>query len=207
MATDIWPTIHAERAALADDLAGLPDERWSTPSLCDEWTVLQVLGHMTATAKMTPGRFFGQIIGSGFRFDHMLDKAARAETSGGPAVTLAEFRAHATDTTSPPGPKETWIGEAILHSEDIRRPLGITRRYDPAAVTRVADFYKKSNAVIGARKRIDGLRLRATDADWSTGDGPEVAGPILSLAMAMTGRAVALDDLTGEGVGQLRSRM
>jgi hypothetical protein len=32
-----WPVIHAERAALADDLAVLALERWMTPSLCTGW--------------------------------------------------------------------------------------------------------------------------------------------------------------------------
>ena len=70
----------------------------------------------------------------------------------------------------------------------------------------VADFYKGSNLLIGSKNRIDGLTLRATDADWSHGTGPEVSGPILSLVMAMTGRKAADDDLTGDGVAALRSR-
>ena len=52
----------------------------------------------------------------------------------------------------------------------------------------------------------DGLRLRATDLDWSAGDGPEVAGPGEALALAMTGRGVALADLSGEGVAVLEAR-
>jgi hypothetical protein len=48
--------------------------------------------------------------------------------------------------------------------------------------------------------------LRASDANWSHGTGPEVSGPILSLVMAMTGRKQADDDLAGEGVATLRSR-
>ena len=71
---------------------------------------------------------------------------------------------------------------------------------------RVADFYKGSNLVIGAKNRIAGLRLRATDVDWSRGDGPEVEGPITSLVMAMTGRKAAIGDLSGEGVATLSSR-
>jgi hypothetical protein len=73
-------------------------------------------------------------------------------------------------------------------------------------VVEVADFFKKSNLIIGAKRRIDGLSLRATDVTWSHGSGPEVAGPILSLVMAMTGRKAALGDLSGEGVATLGSR-
>ena len=55
--TDIWPTIHAERRALADDLAGLDDAAWRTPSGCAEWTVHDVLAHLLSAAKMTPPKF------------------------------------------------------------------------------------------------------------------------------------------------------
>jgi hypothetical protein len=60
--------------------------------------------------------------------------------------------------------------------------------------------------LIGSKNRVAGLTLRASDADWSHGTGPEVSGPILSLVMAMTGRKAAIDDLSGEGVATLRSR-
>ena len=53
-ANDPWPTIHAERAAVADDLQAPSDAQWTTPSLCADWSVRDVLGHMTATARMTP---------------------------------------------------------------------------------------------------------------------------------------------------------
>jgi uncharacterized protein (TIGR03083 family) len=204
--SDPWPTIHAERKALADDLEGLSAEQWSTRSLCTEWSVQDVLGHMTATAKITPGSFFGKIIGSGFSISKMQAKDIAAQTAGTPADTLARFKAEQSSSKHPPGPTDTWLGEVLVHAEDIRRPLGISRSYPTDAAVQVADFYKGSNLVIGTKRRITGLKLRATDADWSTGDGPEVSGPIVALMMAMTGRKAALADLTGEGVATLQSR-
>jgi hypothetical protein len=68
----------------------------------------------------------------------------------------------------------------------------------------VADFFKGSNLLIGTKRRIAGITLRATDADWSFGTGPEAAGPILALVMAMTGRKAAVGELTGEGAATLR---
>lgn len=41
--TDVWPVIHAERRALADELEGIGEEGWSTRSLCSDWTVRDVL--------------------------------------------------------------------------------------------------------------------------------------------------------------------
>jgi hypothetical protein len=70
----------------------------------------------------------------------------------------------------------------------------------------VADAYKKSDLVAGTKRRIAGLSLQATNIDWSTGSGPRVSGPMLSLLMTMTGRHEAIGDLEGEGVEILRHR-
>ena len=208
MATiDPWTTIHEERRALLQDLEPLTAQQWATPSLCEGWTVQDVLGHMVAAAKKSPPKFFAGMIGSGFRFNAMAAKDVARETEGGPAQTLARFREILDRTTSPPGPKTTWVGEVVVHGEDIRRPLGIKHTYPTDALTSVADFYKGSNLLIGAKNRVAGLTLQATDADWSTGSGPSVTGPMLSLVMAMVGRKPALDDLSGDGLATLRERM
>jgi len=203
---DIWPTIHAERRALATDLDGVTGEQWDTPSLCTQWTVRDVLAHMTSAATLTPPTFFAKLIGSGFSFDKVQESGVAAQRGSSPADTMAHFERVLTSVKHPPGPTPTWLGETIVHSEDIRRPLGIKHAYPTDAVVTVADFFKGSNMLIGSKRRIDGLTLRATDTEWSHGTGPEVAGPILSLVMAMTGRKMVLDDLSGEGLSTLRSR-
>lgn len=69
-------------------------------------------------------------------------------------------------------------------------------------------MYKTTGFPLGARQRIRGLRLVATDLHWSHGtSGPEVTGPALPLLLAMTGRSAGLGDLTGAGLATLRSRM
>jgi uncharacterized protein (TIGR03083 family) len=204
--TDIWPVIHAERKALATDLQALDAEQWQAASLCGQWTVRDVTAHMTATAKITPPAFFTKLAMSGFNFGRLQDKDITAEKGASPADTLDRFDAIVNSEKHPPGPIDSWLGEAILHAEDIRRPLAIQHEYPTDAVVRLADFYKGSNLVVGTKRRIEGLTLRATDADWSHGSGPEVSGPIMPLVMAMTGRKIALDNLTGEGVATLRTR-
>ena len=203
---DIWPMIHDERKALAADLKGRSGEDWATGSLCSQWSVRDVLAHMTSTVSLTPSAFFAKLIGSGFNFDKVQEGGVAAHRGSSPAETMSNFEAVITSTKHPPGPTDTWLGETIVHSQDIRRPLGIEHQYPTEAVVQVASFYQGSNLLIGSKKRIEGLTLRATDAEWSHGTGPEVAGPILSVVMAMTGRKEALDDLTGDGVATLRSR-
>jgi len=204
--SELWTTIASERGALADDLDGLADDRWQTRSLCTEWTVHDVLAHMASTADMSAGKFFAGFAGSGFSFTKFTEKGIADKRGATPGETVATFRALQHSTKCPPGPKVSWLGETVIHAEDIRRPLGIRHTYDSDAVRQVADFYKGSNTLIGAKNRVAGLRLAATDADWKNGDGPEVRGPLHSLLMAMTGRGIACDDLTGEGVGTLRRR-
>jgi uncharacterized protein (TIGR03083 family) len=137
----------------------------------------------------------------------MMSKLIARECEGSPADTLRRFGEQVDATTHPPGPTDTWLGETIVHGEDIRRPLGIAHDYPVDAVTRVADNYRKSNLLIGGKKRVAGLTLRATDSDWTAGSGPEVAGPAIAIVLAMTGRAAGIDQLAGDGVATLRSRM
>lgn len=93
-----------------------------------------------------------------------------------------------------------------MHAEDMRFPLGLEHDYDPVALRKLADFYRGSNTLIGAKNRIKDLHLRASDTNWESGSGALVEGPLLALVMAMTGRKPYLDKLTGPGVEALRSR-
>jgi uncharacterized protein (TIGR03083 family) len=204
MADDIWPVVHAERRALADDLDGLAPDRWTTPSLCAGRTVQDTLAHMVATARMTPPAFLAKMLAAGFRFERMADAEIARESAGGPPATLERFRAVEASSSGPPGPKLSWLGETLVHAEDIRRPLGLAHDYPVDAVTRVADFYAGSNVLIGGKRRVAGVTLKATDADWSHGSGPVVEGPAMALLMATAGRRAALDDLSGPGLELLR---
>jgi hypothetical protein len=99
------------------------------------------------------------------------------------------------------------LGEVVVHGEDIRRPLGLRHQPSVAALVAIADNYKNTNLLIGSKRRIAGLRVRATDSEWVCGDGPEVCGPLASLVLAMAGRKGALGDLSGDGLGVLSDRM
>jgi uncharacterized protein (TIGR03083 family) len=206
MAESIWPIIHAERQALADDLTGLSPRQWQTPSLSRDWSVHDVLAHLVAAAKMTRLRFFPGLAGVGFDFHRFMATLVAREAAGGPEATLAAFRAVRLRTTAPPAPASTWLGEAFVHGEDIRRPLGIAHDYPLPAVTRVISYYAKFNPLLGARRRIAGVRLTATDTDFWHGAGPVAAGPAISLLMVTAGRTAFLDDLSGPGVRVLQGR-
>jgi uncharacterized protein (TIGR03083 family) len=204
---DTWQMIKAERAAQADALAALPAADWDKTSLCTDWTVRDVVAHMIDTATVTPPAFLMKFTGSGFRFPVMVRKNIAAIQDGRSDEQLVElFRSRVDARTAPPGPAMSWLGETVVHGEDVFRAVGGYRDHPAEHLVALADFYKNSNALIGSKTRVDGVTLRATDTDWKHGTGPEVSGPMIALVMAMTGRKPALADLSGEGVDVLSSR-
>ena len=201
-----WSLVHAERAALAADLADLVGQRWETPSLCTGFTVRQVLAHLTAGASLNSARWLAGVIRCRFDFDKMVAMRLAEQLGATPAETLARFRRDVTSTIKPPLPTAAMLGETIVHAEDIRRPLGIHRDYPITTLTRLATYYQGSDLVVPAKGRIVGLRLHASDGPVATGSGPLVSGSTLALIMAMTGRVTYCDELDGDGVVTLRER-
>jgi uncharacterized protein (TIGR03083 family) len=202
-----WELIHAERASVADTLAGLSPGQWSEPSLCAGWTVQVAAGHILVGAEQTPARFMKGMAANLFRFNTMMDRIARRTGSLPPKEIIERLRVTTGTTNHPPAPVMAMLGEIVVHGEDIRRPLGLPSGADTEAVASCLGMFSKANFPVGGKKRIAGLRLVATDCDWSIGDGPEVAGPGSSLLLAMVGREAGLDGLTGPGVADLRGRM
>ena len=205
--TDIWPAVHAERKALADDLANISDEQWHRPTECPAWDVHDLVAHLVSAATMTPPKFVARMATSGFNFAKYADREVRRERSGGPDATLQRFNEVLTSTSAPPGPKQTWLGEVIVHSDDIRRAAGISHTYRTEDLATVLGFYASSNPIIHGKDRVAGLTLAANDADVSIGSGPVVSGPLLALVRASTGRKSALDELSGPGLDTLRERI
>lgn len=205
-ATETWPLVHAERAALAADLVNLTDDGWTTQSLCSEFTVREVLAHLTSAATLTPLRWMWGVVRCRFDFDRQVAMRLAEQLGATPGETLERFRAVVSGMASPPLPVLAMLGETVVHGEDIRRPLGIRRDHPVEMLTRLARYYSGSDMVVLAKSRIDGLRLVATDGPFGTGSGPLVSGTTLALIMAMTGRGAYCDDLDGDGVAILRGR-
>jgi uncharacterized protein (TIGR03083 family) len=192
---------------MAETLASLAPAQWAEPSLCTGWSVQATAGHILAGAEQTTGSFMKGMVANGFRFNTMMDRTAR-RIGGLPTAGIVErLRATTTTTNHPPAPVMTMLGEIVVHGEDIRRPLGLEDDPDPEALAACLEMYSKANFPVGAKKRIAGLRVIATDADWSHGAGPEVSGSGLSMLLAICGRPAGLDGLSGDGLGTLRTRM
>lgn len=177
---ELWSATHAERAALAEDLADLTDQEWAQPSWCGAWSVEEVVAHLTAAASIGPMRWIRSVLGARFDFD--LHNALRlAEHRGAtPAETLDRFRRIITSTTAPLGPTAAWLGEVVVHAGDIRRPLGIVHTPPVATVTEVARFTASRNFTVAGKTLSAGLRLEVV----GVGEPADVAEVELALDRA-----------------------
>ncbi|MGH3633553.1 MAG: maleylpyruvate isomerase family mycothiol-dependent enzyme [Mycobacterium sp.] len=196
-----------EREDFAGLLAGLSPEQWDHPSLCERWRVHDVVAHVLSYDELSRSQLVRRFLKGGLVPSRMN------------AIGVAEYAARSPDQLTqlmrdcipPRGLVATFSGmpalvDGMIHQQDIRRPLGIARVIPPMRLRTVLDYALRAPAVRGAR-RARGVRLAATDLDWTHGSGPEVAGPGEALLMAMAGRPDALNQLGGQGKGLLAQRI
>jgi uncharacterized protein (TIGR03083 family) len=195
----------AERSDLVVFLATLTPQQWSTPSLCAGWSVKDVVAHMISYEDLdTLGLLKRFLKGWLVRANQVGVDEFSALTS---EQLIAFLRAH----IQPRGLTAGFGGmialvDGMIHHQDIRRSLDQPRVVPSERLTRVLDLVP-NNPRLGARRRIKGLQLQATDVDWAHGRGPEVTGPGEALLMAMAGRRAAIDDLRGPGRATLSARL
>jgi uncharacterized protein (TIGR03083 family) len=203
----LWSLAHAERTALAEDLSGLNPEQWRHATLCGQWDVEDVVAHLTAAASLNQWRWVRSMLGARFRVDVHNQRRMVEHRGSTPAETLDRFRAIIGSTTAPSGHTPAYLGEVVVHAQDIRQPLGLSRAPDVDALTPVADFFARRNFAVASRTVAAGLQLRADDGPFATSTGPLVTGSTLALVMSMAGRTPYVDELDGPGVPILRARV
>lgn len=205
---DPWPMIEADRRTLAEYLSGLSDEEWNRPSLCSGWSVADVAAHMLVIPTVPKGTVFVNFLTSGFNLDKFSDKMVRRITSENAPEEIAEaMREHAGSRSTPPGLKPMGIlAEVLVHSGDISEGVGTPLAFPTDHYVAAMDYLKDVQPALGCKKRIEGLHLEATDAEWSHGQGARVEGPARYMTLAMAGRKAALDELQGEGVEVMAGR-
>jgi uncharacterized protein (TIGR03083 family) len=121
---------------------------------------------------------------------------------------VADYRRLAGSRRTPPGVNPaTALLDVLVHTDDILAPLGRPRPMPPDAAAACAEQVWRHSFPFRARTRLRGLRLTASDADWSAGAGTPVSGPIASLLLVLTGRSAGLHGLTGAGLEDLRERI
>ena len=196
-----------ERAELAAMLADLTPRQWDAPTLCTGWRVRDVVAHLISYESLGRRQLVGRFADAVFRSRDANDVGVVERRTHSPQQLLAELNEH----LEPRGLTAGFGGrigllDAMIHQQDIRRPLGIPRTI-PAERLLPALRFARVAPPIGAFWRTRGLRLVATDLAWAAGRGPEVRGPAEALLMAMAGRRGVVHELAGPGRSTLESRV
>ncbi|MGC4112592.1 MAG: maleylpyruvate isomerase family mycothiol-dependent enzyme [Nocardioides sp.] len=205
---DVFARTAANRRLLADFFDGLAPEQLDTRSLCDAWTVREVLGHLVMPLAGGVSSFLVQVVRARGSINRASERVA-ADLARRPVGELTSLlRSHADEHGRAPGVGPMGqMADGCVHLRDCARPLGLPDDVGVEDWRMVLEWLPSGVPGLAPKRRFDGLQLRATDQDWTWGTGDEVTGPSEALAMAMAGRAVALDDLQGSGVGILRTRI
>ena len=195
-----WHAVGHERSTLADLLEGLAPSEWAVHSLCPGWRVRDVAAHLTtATRRVRP--------------PGLLDEpSARLPAAPPPPPPdersteqlVADLRRPVPGAHVRPGAgARDALVEVLVHGQDIARPLGLERPVPPPLAVLAAERVWAAKP-FRAAVRYPGVRFEADDADLVLGDGTTVTGPALAVLLALTGRSVALEELSGHGTGLLQ---
>ncbi|WP_040695072.1 maleylpyruvate isomerase family mycothiol-dependent enzyme [Nocardia vinacea] len=204
-----WQTIEQQRRAIADLLADLSADEWEAPSLCAGWRIREVAAHIALTLQPPP---IGVMLSTGIRargnYNRFIDDLTRRYAKHPAAELISAIHANAGSRRLPKLTNyRNILFDTMVHGQDIAIPLGRTIEIEPAAAAAAAAHAVTVGWPVWDKHRLDGIRLVASDADWTHGSGPEIRGPITALLLLVTGRTAAMGLLAGDGVAPMTARL
>lgn len=191
-----WTTCAKARTDFANMLDGLTEEQLATQSLCSEWTTADVAGHIVSLVELSPFKLAMGAAKNRKDVDGFLRVQAKEFASQGAPALSSSLRTKAAKQLKP-FPEASMVSDTAVHTLDVSRPLGIENALDLLVLKTALDH---SATEMG--KQLKGQAtpsIRATDIDWSWGDGPEVTGTGEALLLALNQRDVRAE-LSGDGV-------
>jgi uncharacterized protein (TIGR03083 family) len=214
--------ISAHRRSLAAALSTLTADQWRGASLCAGWTPAHVLAHLTMPFRISEPDFMAGLQRCGGDFTRFSDEIAARDSKLPPADLVGVLRDNADTPWAPPGGGLTGaLSHDVIHGLDITWPLSLAHEIPARTMTIVLDAItappeRESRAGgtgagnTGAKAGrgtlfgfpLGGIRVRATDLDWSAGDGEELAGRSRDLLPLLAGRAVPGELFQGPGLAR-----
>ncbi|MBC7724698.1 MAG: maleylpyruvate isomerase family mycothiol-dependent enzyme [Burkholderiaceae bacterium] len=192
--TGDWRPLIAECLAhVADLLEPLTAEQWESASLCEGWRVADVAGHLAWRVGTPAGELLTSSVRAVVR-ERVSPRAlttamAERRAANGQAALVAELRAIAGDRAVRRGRRNIGeLAEVVIHGYDMATALGIPLEF-PARATGAVALARTLLAPARLRAVVRHRTLRATDAGWSVGRGPEIAAPAEALVLFLAGRS------------------
>ena len=204
-----WPQAAGQRRAFVEMVRGIEPTRLDDATWCGEWRVRDIAGHLSAFVDVPFPVFMFNIARAFGNYDKASDRMARKQATKPIEVLLNTIETRATKESALSSfPAEMTTADVTIHTEDVRRPLGLPGEPDPDAVAASLNFvatHKMGKAIIDPKK-LEGLQLTAVDLGWSHGSGQKVSGSGGAILLALAGRPT-FDELTGDGVATLQARI
>ncbi|WP_018157525.1 maleylpyruvate isomerase family mycothiol-dependent enzyme [Demetria terragena] len=191
---------------------GLSATQWTTPSLCEGWTVREVAAHLLQPleADLRLPSVLRTVVRYRGNLERYIDESTREIAARPPEDLVAQLRERASARVQPPfvGPGGQ-LADTCIHLRDAARPLGLDITPTLEAWRACLDFLVSPHGSRGflPRGRLKGLRMVASDQDWSWGDGAELHGTSEALALGLSGRPVVMPELSGSGLSILAQRI
>ena len=205
---DPWDHVEANRIMLADYLGGLSSEDWDLPTRSEEWSVEGVAAHLLTLPTVAPEDLAAELKATSFDLDKVSSVFVDRFTSTMSTDEIIDvMRSSAAEKGMYPGAPMIVLTEVLVHGTDIAVATGGSVGFPGDHFASALEFMKDVQPVLGCKKRVADLHLKATDVTWSAGEGPLVEGTAQDMLSAMTGRPAPLDSMTGDGVEVLRTRI
>src|ERR687893_2677696 len=129
----------AERADLLAFLTGLTPRQWDAPTLCAGWRVRDVVAHMISYEGLRGRELFRRLARGRFELTRTNAVGVAEMRDAGPDELLAllEQRLEPRGLTAGFGCRVALL-DAMIHQQDIRRPLDAPRTIPPFFAWKVA---------------------------------------------------------------------
>ena len=188
--TDLQSWVAPTYDGLVDLLATAPAETWDAPSLCEKWQVRHVVAHVTMPVRLTSEQFGAEMAAAGGNFSLLSDTVAARDASLPVTDHLAHLRSPLLHGWQPPGGGAAGaLSHAVIHSLDVTVALDRPAVAPAEAVIAILDQLTAANGAIFGLD-LTGVRLEATDTDWSWGIGEAVRADSGHLAALLSGRTL-----------------
>jgi len=186
---DVAALVGPQFAALADALEAQPPEVGDRPSLCAGWSVRAVLVHMTMANRYDEPSFQRQLEAAGHDFQTLSDTIALRDAELPWEELLAGLRSDTMARWLPPGGGAPGaLSHVVIHGLDVTAALDLPRSASDEATRAVLETLTTGGVHRRFGTDLTGRRLRATDLDWSHGDGEATEGAAGDLVLALAGR-------------------
>jgi uncharacterized protein (TIGR03083 family) len=195
--------MRAERRDIRALISTLTGEQWSAASLCDGWTVRDLVAHLVGWDDLLLYRTRRQHATAALRFIWLyatslagMDRLNRRLQQRARNLTVSDLieRFGADD-----GDDLKWLfdgtnpgahlAEYVLHEQDIRRPLALSRSVVQERLVPALDGLAQLPGLrLRMRRELRRARYVATDIDWAKGRGDITAAPGEEILMTLAGR-------------------